>query len=102
VIGAIERKGNVVCKIIGQADARTLSGFVRHAVNERVSLVATDENQGYNYIGPNIRHEAVKHSQGEYVRGEVRTNNIDSFWALLKRGIIGTYHMSVRSICRST
>jgi ISXO2-like transposase domain len=26
------------------------------------------------------------------VRGEVRTQNIDSFWALLKRAVIGTYH----------
>jgi transposase-like protein len=34
----------------------------------------------------------VKHSADEYVRGEVHTQSIDSFWALLKRGIIGTYH----------
>jgi transposase-like protein len=92
VIGAIERKGNVVCKIIGQADARTLAGFVRHAVNEKVELVATDQNQGYDYLGRGIRHESVNHSQGEYVRGIVHTNSIESFWALLKRGIIGTYH----------
>jgi len=26
------------------------------------------------------------------VRGEVHTQYIDSFWSLLKRGIIGTYH----------
>lgn len=30
--------------------------------------------------------------QHEYVRGEVHTNSIESFWALLKRGVIGTYH----------
>ena len=29
---------------------------------------------------------------GEYVRGAVHTGSIDSFWALLKRGIIGTFH----------
>jgi len=34
----------------------------------------------------------VRHSTGEYVRGEVHTQNIDSFWALLKRGVMGTYH----------
>jgi transposase-like protein len=92
VIGAIERKGNVVCKIIGAADARTLAGFVRHAVNEKVELVATDQNQGYDHLGRGIRRESVNHSQGEYVRGIVHTNSIESFWALLKRGIIGTYH----------
>ncbi|MGO9455264.1 MAG: transposase [Candidatus Binataceae bacterium] len=34
----------------------------------------------------------MTHSEGEYVRGEIHTQSIDSFWALLKRGIIGTYH----------
>jgi transposase-like protein len=90
VIGAIERKGNVVCKIIGDTDARTLGGFVRKAVSDKVSLVATDEKQEYNYLGRGIRHEAVKHSMGEYVRGEIHTNNIDSFWSLLKRGVVDT------------
>src|SRR5208282_5804302 len=80
VIGAIERKGNVVCKIIGEADARTLASFVRHAVNEKVSLVATDENPAYHYIDRRMCHESVTHSRGEYVRGEIHTNNIESFW----------------------
>ena len=92
VIGAIERKGNAVCKMIGEADARTLAGFVHHTVNEKVSLVATDDNRAYDYIDRRLRHESVNHSQHEYVRGEIHTNNIESFWALLKRGIVGTYH----------
>src|SRR6266851_2541841 len=29
---------------------------------------------------------------GEYVRGKVHTNNIESFWSLLKRGIVGSFH----------
>jgi transposase-like protein len=37
-------------------------------------------------------HETVSHSAGEYVRGNVHTANLDSFWSLLKRGIVGTYH----------
>jgi transposase-like protein len=39
-----------------------------------------------------VPHESVSHSKGEYVRGNVHTNSIESFWALLKRGVIGTYH----------
>ena len=92
VIGAIERKGNVVCRIIGEADAKTCSGFVREVISDKVSLVATDEKQEYNYLGNGVHHEAVHHSQGEYVRGEVHTNNIESFWSLLKRGIVGNFH----------
>jgi transposase-like protein len=34
----------------------------------------------------------VKHSAGEYVRGEVHTANLDAFWSLVKRGIMGTFH----------
>jgi transposase-like protein len=93
VIGAISRKGNVVCQIIESTDAKTLNRFVRKAVNEKVSLVATDEHGGYHYLNAlGYKHETVKHSQNEYVRGEIHTNNIESFWALLKRGIVGTYH----------
>ena len=67
--------------------------FVRKVVSDKVDLVATDEFAGYHYLNAlGYQHEAVNHSAGEYVRGEVHTANIDSFWALLKRGIIGTYH----------
>lgn len=92
VIGAIERKGNVVARVIGAMDAPTLGAFVRNATNEKVSLVVTDENPGYKYLGKGLNHEAVNHSRGEYVRGNIHTNNIESFWALLKRGIVGSYH----------
>ena len=39
-----------------------------------------------------MNHVAVRHSAGEYVAGEVHTNCIESLWAMLKRGIVGTYH----------
>jgi len=34
----------------------------------------------------------VNHSKDEYVRGVVHTANLDSFWSLLKRGIMGSFH----------
>jgi len=92
VIGAISRKGNVVCKMIENTDTETLTRFVRLAVSDKVELVATDEHSGYRYLKWAMPHEVVSHSTGEYVRGNVHTQSIDSFWALLKRGIIGTYH----------
>ena len=46
-------------------------------------------------------HRVVKHSVGEYVDNMVHTNGIESFWALLKRGYMGTYHhMSVKHLHR--
>jgi len=93
VIGAIARKGNVVAQVVENTDAITLSGFVRKVVSDKVSLVATDEYGGYSWLRPmKLPHESVDHKKGEYVRGNVHTNNIESFWSLLKRGVVGTYH----------
>jgi transposase-like protein len=93
VIGAIARKGNVVCQIIDNSSAATLNRFVRKAVSDRVSLVATDDFKGYDYLpAVGFKYETVNHTANEYVRGNVHTNNIESFWALFKRGVIGTYH----------
>ncbi len=93
VIGAIARKGNVVCQVIEQTDAATLNRFVRKVVSDKVDLVATDEALGYASLDKlGFKHKIVGHSVGEYVRGEVHTNNIENFWSLLKRGVIGTFH----------
>ena len=46
-------------------------------------------------------HEVVKHSVGEYVREQVHTNGIESFWSMLKRAHKGVYHkMSVKHLHR--
>ena len=92
VIGAIARKGNVVCKMIEAADRVTMSKFVRETVGEGVSLVVTDEHSGYKRLGRTYPHEIVNHSKKEYVRGNIHTNNIESFWSVLKRGVVGTFH----------
>ena len=93
VIGAISRKGNVTCKMIEKADTRTLNGFVREAVSEQVDLIATDEFTGYRRLkAVGYKHRSVNHGRKEYVHGAVDTCNIDNFWSLLKRGIVGTYH----------
>ena len=95
VIGAISRKGNVVCKAIENTDTKTLDSFVRKAVSQGVKLIATDEHSGYRLLGtgPNpLPHQVIRHSAGEYVVGSTPTNSIESFWSLLKRGIMGSYH----------
>lgn len=92
VVGAIARKGNVVCQMIENADRQTLAGFVRKTVSDRVSLVATDDAPAYRRLHREFPHQPVAHSKGEYVRGNVHTNNLESFWSLIKRGVFGTYH----------
>ena len=58
----------------------------------------TDGEAGYVGL---LNHETVKHSVGEYVRGQAHTNGIESFWSLLERGYSGTYQkMSPRRLNR--
>jgi transposase-like protein len=94
VIGAIARKGMVVARVIQNTDTPTLDSFVRQTVDkDNVELISTDEHSGYRLLKPSgLPHEAVRHGQGEYVRGLVHTNNIESFWSVFKRGIMGSFH----------
>ena len=50
---------------------------------------------------PEHRHEAVKPSVGERVRGQARTRRVESFWALLKHAVVVTfYHVGGRHLAR--
>jgi hypothetical protein len=61
-------------------------------------MIYTDGEPAYASLP---RHAAVRHSVGEYVRGEAHTNGMESFWATLKRGIDGVYHhLSVKHLHR--
>jgi hypothetical protein len=43
----------------------------------------------------------VKHSVGEYVRGSVHTNTVESVFSVFKRGMTGVYqHCSVKHLHR--
>ena len=93
VIGAIARKGNVVCQMVEDADFKTYDNFVRNTVSNKVSLLATDESFRYrNLQRQGYPHQVVTHRDEEYVRGSVHTQTIESFWSLLRRGIMGSYH----------
>ncbi len=51
------------------------------------------EKASIAFLGPMFAsHETVNHSIGEYVRGRAHTNTLESYFAILKRGINGVYH----------
>lgn len=53
------------------------------------STIHTDESGIYNRVGGLLyRHETINHGAGEYVRGDVTTNGIESVFALLKGNYI--------------
>ena len=82
----------MVCQVIERTNAVTINRFVDKAISPKVSLIATDSDSAFNDLPFMGRHKTVNHKAEEYVRGVVHTQNIDSFWSLLKRGIVGNFH----------
>ena len=89
VAGAKDRPTkHIRAAIITGTDRATLHGFVNQRTLPEAEICTDDAG----YRGVHRKHQAVRHGVGEYVRGQVHTNGIESFWALFKRGFTGTYH----------
>lgn len=92
VLGIVERDGDVVTRHIMDRTARSVQPHIVRFV-KKGSKVNTDEASAFRTLTERhgFDHETVDHSAKEYVRGDVHTNTIESFWANVKRGIKGTY-----------
>lgn len=93
IVGMRERDGRVKAKVVQsrKLKAKTLASLVRANVDITSAALITDEYKGYLGISKFMPHEIVIH-QVWYVDDHRHTNGIESFWALLKRGIVGQYH----------
>ncbi len=92
VVGARGRGcKQVVAKPIANTGQAELEGFVDGNV-PKGEIVYTDDHKGYTGLSNTRKHGTVRHSLKEYVKGDVHTNSIESFWALLKCGHYGVYH----------
>lgn len=92
VLGMRERGGRTFAKVVEATDINTVQNEI-HGHVEAGSTLYTDEYGAYSDLdGLFFRHETVNHSGGEFVRGAISTNSIESVWAVLKRGLHGIYH----------
>jgi transposase-like protein len=93
VVGLVERKGKIKAEVIKnrKLDSKNLKALVRRNVDINNITLITDEYRGYIGIQKIMPHKVVDHTIW-YVNGDAHTNTVESFWALLKRGIIGQYH----------
>jgi len=96
VLGLRERGGRTKAMPVANTDMDT----VHRAIHAHVAVGATlhtDEAATYAGIGGLFfGHDTVNHSAGEYARGNVTTNSIESVFAVMKRGVIGVYHHTSR------
>lgn len=91
VVGMVERDGNVIAQVMETLSRKNLMDMVKRNIDTENALLITDTYKGYNRIDQIIENIKVDHTKGYSYQG-VNTNTIESFWAIVKRGIIGQYH----------
>jgi len=88
----VERDGRVCSQHVPSVNTKTLRPILVAQIDNESMLVTDDAGQYRHMHRDFARHEAVNHGIGEYVRGDAHTNTVESYFAILKRGITGTYH----------
>ena len=93
VIGAVERDGKVTAKAVkkDKMKGRHMRAFVRDRVDTSKASLITDEYKACLGMNKLLPHAVIKHKEW-YVHGNIHTNTIEGFWALLKRGMFGQFH----------
>jgi len=95
VLGIRQRGGPLKLVQIVDNKAGTLYDAVAEHVDKNADHIVTDDAGAYNFRLTqfrNVPHSKIRHSAGEYVKGEVHTNTVENAFSLLKRAVIGTYH----------
>lgn len=101
VVALVERGGRVAAFHVPVADKQTVLGLVTANVLQKTRL-HTDESRLYTGASRLFAtHETVKHTAGEYARGDVNTNSVEGFFGVFKKGMKGVYqHCSEKHLSR--
>lgn len=95
VVAMIERGGAVRSTTMKTISGTNLKQVIRENVQSG-SEIHTDGHKRMDGLKNDFIHKSVKHCWGEFSRrdGEtlVTTANVESYFSLLKRGVIGTFH----------
>lgn len=92
VIGMMQQDGYVRTKVLPDVGLKSIRNAVITTVKKGATLV-TDEWNAYKGMNKYYRHEVVDHGRGNYITPSgYSSNNLEGFWAHLKRMIIGVYH----------
>lgn len=92
VVAVVERGGQVRAKKMKTLTAKNLREYIQEHATEEASVM-TDGYLGYKGLQRHFsRHEVVDHNAGEFARGDANVNSAESWFSLLKRGIIGAFH----------
>ena len=95
VLGLRERGGKSIAILVEDRTRATLQAAIAKYV-EQGATVHTDEHAAYKGIEAVYEHGTVNHGAGKYVEyvgaNSIHVNSAESMWAVLKRGLYGTWH----------
>jgi transposase-like protein len=95
IVTLVERDGQKRSFHVADVTAKTVRPIMVKHISEHAALM-TDEAAMYKKIGKGFAsHDSVNHSRSEYVnkiRPWIHSNTVESSFALLKRGLTGTFH----------
>ncbi len=94
VMGMVEREGKAYIKHIPNTYGYTLLGVIKKKIDPRARIMS-DELPTYNHLRKmGYVHSKINHSK-RYVLADIHTQNIESMWSNIKRGVYGVYrHVS--------
>lgn len=89
----VERGGKVRSHHVPVVNGETLGPILKRQIAHDAQLM-TDQHGIYKSLAKkyNLAHHSVNHGIGEYVRGPLHTNTVESYFSILKRGLVGTFH----------
>ena len=95
VVSLVQRGGPVRSQVMPTVNGKNLKQVIRDNVLI-CSEIHTDKNTCYTGLEPKYTHKTVNHSIDEFSRREgqnvVSTCAVESYFSLLKRGVVGTFH----------
>jgi transposase-like protein len=90
VVALVQRGGGVRAFPMPRVTGENMKAVLKQHVSKNAVLM-TDESSIYN-VAQTREHHAIKHKAGIYAEGTIHTNTVEGFFALLKRGIMGSFH----------
>lgn len=95
IIALVQRGGPVRSQVMPTVNGKNL----KQAIRENVMIcseIHTDASVRYTGLEPKYTHKSVTHCNEEFSRHEgenvITTSSVESFFSLLKRGVVGTFH----------
>ena len=90
VLGVAERSGSVAAQVSDRMNGKNILRFIRGFVDLAESLLISDEYAACNAVRPIMAQAVINHFPA-YVVGDIHTNSIEGFWALVKRAWYGSH-----------